>query len=344
MFVTRRTSGASWKATLPDCAAALAWSPDGRQLAAATLAGPVVVFDAAGGRVVAEHAGHVGGALAVAWSPDGTQLATGGQDGRVVLHRAGVVTVIDGDGDGDGDGDWVEHLAWSAAGDLLSMAAGRRVRVLTAAGAIATEVTGYASTVTALFWLPGKRELVTSCYGGLQFTQIGRAEWTRQLDWKGSILTARPSPDGRHIATGNQDNTVHVWETRSGKDLQMSGYALKVRELAWAADSTLLATGGGTVITLWSFAGKGPADQKPAQLVGHEERVTGLEFAGQSLVSTSEDGTMRRWSRCDGWRLVRTESAGTPLTALAVSRDGRRLAAASDAGTVLVWSQESAHE
>lgn len=336
--MTRRTSGALWKATLPDCAAALAWSPDGRQLAAATLAGPVVVFDAAGGRAVVEHAGHAGGALTVAWSPDGARLATGGQDGRVVLHDAGVATII------DGDDSWVEHLAWSAMGDLLSIAAGRRVRVLTASGAIATEVTGYGSTVTSLFWLPGKSELVTSCYGGLQFTKVGRADWTRQLDWKGSILTARPSPDGKHIATGNQDGTVHVWETRSGKDLQMSGYPLKVRELAWSADSALLATGGGAVVTVWSFAGKGPAGQKPAQLAGHEERVTGVVFAGRGLVSTSEDGTMRMWSRRNGWQCVRTENAGRPLTSLAVSPDGRLVAAASDAGTVLVWSQESANE
>ncbi|HZS36920.1 MAG TPA: WD40 repeat domain-containing protein, partial [Polyangia bacterium] len=137
--------GPRWKATLPDFAGALAWSPDSRQIAAATLAGPVIVFDGERGDELARHRGHEQGALAVAWSPDGARLASGGQDGRIEVHeRGGASRSL------DGGGSWVEHLAWSAGGECLASAAGRVLRVWTPGGALASEVTGYESTITSL--------------------------------------------------------------------------------------------------------------------------------------------------------------------------------------------------
>ena len=240
----------------------------------------------------------------------------------------------------DGGSDWVTHVAWSPSGDSFATAAGKTLRVWSRAGALLTEVNGYESTITSLFWLPGTQQLVTSCYGGLQFVTVGKPEWVRRLDWKGSILAATPSPEGRFIATGNQDATVHVWETRSGKDLQMSGYAFKVRELAWCDATPLLATGGAPTITMWSFAGRGPAGKAPVQLSGHEARVTDLAFVPKTgrLVSVGEDRALRVWQRSSTWKCIRHAEAETSLHGLAVSQDGRRVAASGTGGRVTAWT------
>jgi WD40 repeat protein len=66
----------------------------------------------------------------------------------------------------------------------------------------------------------------------------------RRFEWKGSILRLAWSPNGRFVATGDQDSTVHFWFEEDRRDLQMSGYPTKVREL-WNAASRYLATGGG---------------------------------------------------------------------------------------------------
>jgi hypothetical protein len=66
----------------------LAFSPDGRLLAAATGAGAVLVWDLATRELVAELPGHRGAAFTVTWSPDGKQLASSGHDMTLLVWDA----------------------------------------------------------------------------------------------------------------------------------------------------------------------------------------------------------------------------------------------------------------
>lgn len=59
------------------------WSPDGTQLASASLDGTVRVWDVASGETVTTLQGHADWAVGAAWSPDGAQLVSGGTDGTV---------------------------------------------------------------------------------------------------------------------------------------------------------------------------------------------------------------------------------------------------------------------
>jgi len=124
----------AWAAQLEDYVIDLAWSPDGRVLAAASAAGPVALFEAANGVKRHELPGHADGTNAVAFAPasPGSEvrdqqsgasnltsalwpltsglLASAGQDGCVRLWDANtgrqtVETEI-------APAAWVEHLAW----------------------------------------------------------------------------------------------------------------------------------------------------------------------------------------------------------------------------------------
>jgi WD40 repeat protein/mono/diheme cytochrome c family protein len=74
--------------------AALAWSPDGSQIAAAGAAAEVPLYDAQSGKRIAALTGHTAGIYALAYSPDSKQIATGGFDGKVRLYEAATGTLI----------------------------------------------------------------------------------------------------------------------------------------------------------------------------------------------------------------------------------------------------------
>jgi WD40 repeat protein len=66
---------------------AVAFSPDGSQIAAGSV-GEVRVYNTTDGKRVLTLSGHRGSIHAIAYSPDGTRIATGGFDGKVRLFDA----------------------------------------------------------------------------------------------------------------------------------------------------------------------------------------------------------------------------------------------------------------
>jgi WD40 repeat protein len=153
------------------------------------------------------------------------------------------------------------------------------------------------------------------------------------------MLVLAWSPDGRYIATGNQDSTIQFWNIASGKELQMWGYPAKIRELAWDCRSRYLASGGASSVVVWDCSGKGPAGTKPVMLEFHEERLTQLAFQseGKTLASGCNEGWVSMWRPGNGRKPLGVMHLGAAVTQLTWSPSNRRLAAASDGGRVAVF-------
>jgi WD40 repeat protein len=268
----------------------LAWSPDGRRLAA--IAWDLGVWDAESGRRVLAIT-PVGELRSVAFSPDGLRLAIGGTEGvvrvldaatgreRVALFTGGTkvtnlafhpdgrrlfaagwkmggVKVFDPDRDPRGRGfdQWLRQLAALTFGD-----GGLRI--------------------VGIAW--DSRHLVSldPTEGGVRLTR--RLAVTGAPGWPRGDFAF--SPEGRRLAapTSQDPAVVGVWEVALGRrPALLRGSAGAVTAVAFGPDGTSLATAadggprGSPVVILWDLGSRRP----PRTISAGPIRVEALAFSG----------------------------------------------------------------
>jgi len=330
-----------WQAIVDDHVIDLAWTLGGELLAVAAVSGPISVWQTRSGEIVSTLSGHGFGTMSIAWRPDAAILASAGQDGAVRLWDA-----ASGQSQAElaGGASWVSQVRWCPVQGgkrppRLASAAGRTVRFWHADGHLEREYANHPSTVADIQWHKRRNELAIAAYGVLVLCNPDRPDDLRRLHWQGSSLVIAWSSDGRYVATGDQDSTVHFWITATGNDLQMWGYPTKVRELSWDSNSRYLATGGGSSVTVWDCSGKGPAGRKPIQLEGHAAPLTVLAYQphGSLLASADEEGLVAIWAPDRLRQPVCTVQLDAAVSRLAWSPDDRRLAIGCADGSVRMY-------
>src|SRR5262249_29506268 len=144
-----------WKADVDDHVIALAWSASGKELAAASVSGPVTLFDA-GGAAQRTLSGHRFGTTSLSWKPDGVLLATAGQDGKVRLWEPQWGVEVEAL---PGGAAWVEHVSWHSSAEVLASAAGKKLKLWSAKGKLVREYPDHPATISDLAWRPRTEEL-----------------------------------------------------------------------------------------------------------------------------------------------------------------------------------------
>jgi WD40 repeat protein len=324
----------------------LAWSPDRRTVVALLAEGDAIALDGESGAQRARWRAHTFGAAALSFDPHGATFATCGHDGAARVWDAQTCALVH---ELKLPATWGERIAYSPSGASLAASAGKTIRVWDSTGALRNDWSAHASTVTDFGWRPGSTsgkgpEVVAStCYGGVTFWQTGYPTPTRTLHWKGSSLRLVWSPNAKYVVTGDQDSSVHFWIVKKGEDLQMSGYPIKVRELAWDHTSRYLATGGGSVVTVWDCSGRGPAGTRPIELDTHEGRLGALAFAHASplLVSGAEDERVVFWHPGARKKPLSESLCSGAVTKLVWSPDDAVVAVATAAGEIRVCAPQS---
>lgn len=328
-----------WRAQVGDYATAIACSADGSLLAVGSASGEVNVFDTRTGQPRWRTLAHPGGVLALGWSPAACVLASTGQDGLARLYLEGGALFAEL----PGRGAWVEHVAWSRAGDALATASGKTVRLWKADGTPSLETEPHASAVTGVAWSQAGDRLATCCYGGVHLWDVAAGKQARHLPWKGSLIRLAWSPGDKVIACASQDCSVHFWRLDTGSDSEMTGYPFKPRALAWDSRGSLLATSGDATITCWDFTGKGPEGTTPIQLEGHKTQVTHLAFSPRKgvLASGCQDPSVLVWQPRKATTPMGYAFLEDEISGLAWDPGLRFVAAIDAAGHVGCWQPPS---
>jgi WD40 repeat protein len=334
-----------WHGKLEDFNTSLAWSPEGDRLAAASVSGQVAIYDAAQGRAIHlfEQA-HADGCDALAWRPDGQALATAGRDGKWKLWDAAEGNIL---AEHEAGAMWAEHLAWSPKpigerGHLLALGAGNKVTLWNEKGEAVGEPMKVAKTVTEIAWIIDGATLAIATSTEVIVRDALDNTDERVFKSRDPILNMAFSPSGKWLMTGNQDCSVHVWNTDNGGEMHMRGFAAKVRQLAWHRGSRWLATGGGENIAVWDCSGRGPEGRTPLLLEWHPDQVSALHYQpeGDWLASGARDGSIAVWSPTQRQNQISRAKISSGVTRVAWSPNGKLLATTGEGGEVQVLAVE----
>ena len=257
----------------------------------------------------------------------GDRIVTGGDDGRVFESRPGREPKLLGEGKG-----WVDALALGPD-SATAWSIGRQAFVSDAKGHMKS--LALASSARGLAFFPKGYRLAVSQNGFVALWFPNMAAEPEKLEWKGSHLECEVSPDGRFVLTSMQENQLHGWRLADKGHMRMSGYPAKVRDMSWSYDGLWLATSGAEAAIVWPFAKDGPMGKPPRECGARPARVSKVAFHPKALVLAIgyQDGWVLLVRLTDASELlVRAGGDGTPITALAWDKDGRRLIFGAESG------------
>jgi len=321
-----------------DYVADCAWSPDGQSLALAGGEGKIALVNASGESFTLDPIGeHLLGTLAVSWQPRARLFATAGQDGAVALWDSAAAAQLKR---------WKpavtapQSLSWSPDGETLAIAAGKTVSLWTPDGQLRHSFAPAASTAVSLaFDRPGT-DLGVALNGEIAVHRIEKSRYeTRRYKWPAACLTVNFSGNGRFLASGMADGSLHFWNRSTGKDSQMRGYDGKVQLVGFSENSRYLASSAGNDVVLWDFSGRGPEGTKPIVLSGHTERVDSFAWqpGGEHLVSGGRDWRLALWRPGKAKQPIDVQMVDSEISAVRWSADGKRVAVGEKQGRVSIF-------
>jgi WD40 repeat protein len=343
------------------------FDPLGGRLASASSDQTVKVWDSSTGREALVWRGR-GPVVRLAFFPDSRRLVLGsnadGTGGRIqptvtVLDTATGEAIQLGSTDTPA-ADSVNGVTVSLSGDMVAAAfANQRAQVLAAdSGAILAAIPtpevelqtcAFSADRTALALVglapsadrheryQGER---SAGYLAIWDLTQRRVRWQKISNVTNKIRGIEFSPDGRTLATADNEETVTLWNAADGTPIRrLLGHRRLVSWVAFSPDGRRLASASwDQTAKVWDVA----TGQEIVTLHGHMRSVLCVAFSpdGTRLATSSEDQTVKLWDAETGEEVLTLRGHVGIVSSVAFSRDGRRLASAGADGLVQVREAE----
>ncbi|WP_424101238.1 NB-ARC domain-containing protein [Moorena producens] len=326
------------------------FSPDGKLLAT-SVDNEIWLWDVANIKQIITCNGHTAWVQCLAISPEGEILASGSNDQTIRLwnvHTGQCLKTL------RGHTSWVQSLAFSPEGEILASGSHDQTVKLwnVHTGKCLQTLSGHSNPVFFTTFSPNGQRLVTGSEDQtVRVWDVNTGSCLQVLEipinW---ILSIALSPDGQTLVTGSDGTTVKFWDLASGECIKtLPDYNSHVWSVAFSPDGKTLVTGsedttvkiwdvetGKCLQTLYKYSNSPLGNSYPSRIW-----LVAVNPDGQTLLSVSENQTMKLWDIHTGQCLRTVDGYSNWILSVAFSPDGQMLASSSEDQRVRLWDIET---
>lgn len=302
----------------------MAWSPDGRRLAAGCGDNKVRVWDVESGELTV-LSGHSEVVSSVAWSPNGLRLASGSADMTVRIWNLQEKREVKRS---TAHSAFVRCVAWE--NDRVVISGGEDDQIVR--WPIGDEKERFRSLegwVLSLAPSPAKDGglAVGHATGVVSVRSFGKGPYRRFKGHRKWVDGLAWAPDGKILVSASGDTTVRVWDVGTRKEIaRLEGHTKQVRSVSVSADGRLLASKADDFdVALWDM--KGRLVRVINEDNGHDYWPPGIAFHPSLPILASPNGDEIRLYDIDVDRLL-----GVPPAEDSIKYIAAKIALVGDSG------------
>lgn len=289
---------------------AVAWRPDGQQLASCARDGTIRVWDVATAKEVRTISVDWG-LMAIDWSPDGKRLAAGGGGKIDDVQDTGVIATWNastGEQQFCIRGEWAFpwSICWGPQGDRLASChndGSARIWNADDGEQKSENLKAMLGAPRHIAWDPSGDQVAIAGADWIGVLDAENLKWVWGVEaHSGGVLCVEWSPDGSELASSGGDDLIKIWDvgTRT-RVTSVRGHRGRVLSVQWRSDGKRILSYGGDRTVRFSnpdedqafrrlpdhgFANWYPAGNRMVSYLSHE-----AENLHVSLISAESEGT-----------------------------------------------------